>query len=153
MKWVVLFILMGITFQPSPAAGNERSPTESSQTRNSETHSSRSGPAHTVRARYSKGRRRTHAAPAPTYQLHPDPDRYQEIQKALAEKGYFQGEVNGQWEQDSVDALTRFQTEQRLPNDGKINALSLAALGLGPKHDNLGVSESATTSPQPALPK
>jgi hypothetical protein len=69
--------------------------------------------------------------------LHPDPERYQEIQKALADRGYFKGDVNGQWGDDSVDALKRFQADSKLPDDGKINALSLIGLGLGPKHDSL----------------
>jgi hypothetical protein len=76
-----------------------------------------------------------HAAPAPTYQLHPDPDRYQVIQQALAERGYFKGESNGAWGDDSGDALRRFQADQKIENDGKIDALSLIALGLGPRHD------------------
>jgi peptidoglycan hydrolase-like protein with peptidoglycan-binding domain len=70
-----------------------------------------------------------------TNQLHPTPDRYKEIQQALAAKGYFSGPVDGNWGQDSVDALKRFQHDQNLTEDGKIGSLSLIALGLGPKHD------------------
>lgn len=87
----------------------------------------------TVHGRRISTRRR--AAPGPTYQLHPDTERYQQIQQALADKGYFKGEVNGTWGDDSVDALKRFQADQKLPDDGKINALTLTGLGLGPKHD------------------
>lgn len=67
------------------------------------------------------------------YQQTPTPDRYREIQQALATKGYFHGEVNGEWKGDSADALRRFQAEQNLAPDGKLNSLSLIALGLGPK--------------------
>lgn len=80
------------------------------------------------------GRHHTRPA-APAYQLHPDSDRYAEIQKALADRGYFKGEVNGQWNDDSADALRRFQTDQKLDSDGKIDSLTLIGLGLGPKHD------------------
>ena len=92
-----------------------------------------------------RGRKKTRvrAAPAPSYQLHPDPDRYQQIQKALADRGYFKGEPNGTWGDDSVDALKRFQADQKLPDDGKINALTLIGLGLGPKRDG------GTTAPPP----
>ena len=86
-----------------------------------------------------------HTPPPPSYQLHPDSDRYMEIQKALAERGYFKGEANGQWEDDSVAALRRFQTDFKLPDDGKINALSLSGLGLGPNHNGA----SANTFPMP----
>jgi|SRR5579872_1126315 len=69
-------------------------------------------------------------------QLSPTPDRYQEIQHALAAKGYLQPEdADGKWNQASMDALKKFQSDQNLEASGKINSLSLIALGLGPKHD------------------
>ena len=74
--------------------------------------------------------------PRPLLQQHPDTDRYVEIQKSLADRGYFRGEPNGEWTTDSADALKRFQADQKLTNDGKINALTLIALGLGPKHES-----------------
>ncbi len=46
----------------------------------------------------------------PSYQTHPTPERYKEIQQALADKGYFKGAVDGEWGSDSVDALKRFQS-------------------------------------------
>ena len=65
----------------------------------------------------------------------PTPERYMEIQQALASKGYFTGEVNGVWGPESIDALKKFQAAQNLSSDGKIGALSLIALGLGPKRE------------------
>jgi len=71
-------------------------------------------------------------------QLAPSPDRYREIQQALAAKGYMQpDQATGTWDQNSTDAMKRFQMEQNLEPSGKINSLSLIALGLGPKHDAL----------------
>jgi peptidoglycan hydrolase-like protein with peptidoglycan-binding domain len=71
-------------------------------------------------------------------QLAPSADRYREIQQALAAKGYLQAEqATGAWDQNSMDALKRFQMEQNLEPSGKINSLSLIALGLGPKHEAL----------------
>lgn len=70
--------------------------------------------------------------------LAPSPDRYREIQQALASKGYLPAEqASGTWDQNSTDALKRFQMDQNLEPSGKINSLSLIALGLGPKHDAL----------------
>jgi Putative peptidoglycan binding domain len=66
-------------------------------------------------------------------QKEPAPERYQEIQKSLADKGYFGGPVNGSWGPDSVEALKRFQRDQNIGDDGKLGSLSLIALGLGPK--------------------
>ena len=89
------------------------------------------------------------SAPAPTWrsrQLAPTPDRYKEIQQALAAKGYLKPEdATGNWNDNSTEALKRFQADQKLDSTGKINALSLIALGLGPKH----ATEPAAT---PAVP-
>ena len=105
--------------------------------------------------RSTRGKRRGRTAhAAPSYQLHPDPERYQQIQQALAERGYFKGEVNGQWNDDSIDALKRFQTDQKLDADGKLDALTLTGLGLGPKHDGstaatVPLSAAASQSSEP----
>src|SRR5262249_37188303 len=92
----------------------------------------------------------TKKQPAVTWrnrQLAPTPERYKEIQSALAAKGYMKPEdATGTWNQDSIDALKRFQQDQKLDPNGKINSLSLIALGLGPKHE-------ATAAPPPASPK
>ena len=70
-------------------------------------------------------------------QAAPTASRYREIQDALAGKGYLKPEdANGVWGESSVDALKRFQAEQKIESTGKINSLSLIALGLGPKHDS-----------------
>jgi peptidoglycan hydrolase-like protein with peptidoglycan-binding domain len=96
-------------------------------------------------AAYRKGK--TSRRPSRSYQQAPSPERYKEIQQALASKGYLQGEPTGQWGPDSVDALKRFQTTQNLTPDGKINSLSLIALGLGPKH--LAAKAEAPLPPAP----
>src|SRR5437868_3510495 len=75
------------------------------------------------------------APPRPRYyaQLQPTTDRYKEIQQALADKGYFSGAPDGMWGPSSTEAMKRFQHDQSLTEDGKIDALSLTALGLGPR--------------------
>jgi peptidoglycan hydrolase-like protein with peptidoglycan-binding domain len=78
-------------------------------------------------------------------QMAPTADRYRQIQDALAAKGYLRPEeATGVWNAASVDALKKFQMEQNIESSGKINSLSLIALGLGPKHE--------TTPPKPAPP-
>ena len=105
-----------------------------------------------VAASSAKGKRtrgtRVRKAAGPSYQLHPDPERYAEIQRALTDRGYFHGETNGEWKDDSVDALKRFQADQKLPDDGKISALTLTGLGLGPHHDG----STAATVPLSTAP-
>jgi peptidoglycan hydrolase-like protein with peptidoglycan-binding domain len=88
----------------------------------------------------------------PVVPPHPDPERLLEIQKAMADKGYFKGEVNGVWNADSIAALKQFQTDQKLTPDGKITALSLIGLGLGPKHDG-SVAAIPTEKPSPNIPQ
>ena len=80
----------------------------------------------------AKGKKTARRASAPR-QLAPTKERYQQIQQALAGKGYFSGEPNGVWGSDSMEALKRFQADQNLTPDGKLTSLSLIALGLGPK--------------------
>lgn len=70
----------------------------------------------------------------------PTPDRYREIQQALADKGYLKSEPNGVWGSESEDALRQFQTDEKLSPTGKLSSASLIALGLGPK-----------TAPAPAV--
>ena len=83
-------------------------------------------------------------------QLAPTPQRYKEIQDALAAKGYLKPEdANGAWNQASVDALKRFQAGQNLDSTGKINSLSLIALGLGPKRETPPPKPPAEAPPAP----
>ena len=46
---------------------------------------------------------------------------------------------NSSFLQVAQETLKRFQSEQNLESTGKINSLSLIALGLGPKHDSAPV--------------
>jgi peptidoglycan hydrolase-like protein with peptidoglycan-binding domain len=96
----------------------------------------------------SKGKKTVRKASAPR-QLAPTKDRYQQIQQALASKGYYSGEPNGAWGPDSVEALKRFQADQNLTPDGKLGSLSLIALGLGPKR----LSAQSAAQPAHAAPQ
>ena len=73
-------------------------------------------------------------------QQQPTPERYRQIQQSLADKGYFNSPVDGNWGAESVDSLKRFQRDQSLEEDGKLGSLSLIALGLGPKRTALNTS-------------
>lgn len=97
-----------------------------------------------------RGRRASAAPVRSLVQGQPVPERYKEIQQALASKGYYQGEISGQWGPDSIDSLKRFQAEQNLTADGKLNSLSLIALGLGPKRTL--TAQAAPLRQAPSLP-
>ena len=82
-------------------------------------------------------------------QMTPTPERYKEIQQALSAKGYLAAEqANGKWDDSSAAALKKFQGDQNLDANGKINSLSLIALGLGPKRE----AASKPPAPAPAAP-
>ena len=88
-----------------------------------------------------KGSQKTVASWRST-QRTPTPERYKEIQQALANKGYLEPTASsGVWDVSSVTALKKFQQEQNLEPSGKIDSLSLIALGLGPRRDQSPVPQ------------
>jgi hypothetical protein len=91
-------------------------------------------------------------------QTSPSPERYKEIQSALASKGYLSAEdATGTWNQSSIEALKKFQAEQNLASNGRINSLSLIALGLGPRREAPAaapkLSPAPATEPPPPPPE
>lgn len=144
MKWALCLALVGTAVFLDAAQQKQPKTTSSSKAKAA----SKSG-----KPGSSPKKRRTRRAAGPSYPTHPDQERYREIQQALTDRGFFKGEVNGQWGDDSVDALKRFQADQKLANDGKINSLTLIGLGLGPKHDAAALTPPAAKpapSPSPA---
>ena len=102
------------------------------------------------KAAASKRGKKVPVRTARSRQLAPTPERYKEIQEALAAKGYFPaGEANGRWNDTSAEALKKFQADQNLDPTGKINAISLIALGLGPKRDNTVAAKPAASPSTP----
>jgi hypothetical protein len=84
-------------------------------------------------------------------QQQPDSERIREIQQALTERGY-PLEANGAWDASTVDALKKFQTEQKIENlsgKGKLDSMTLIALGLGPKRESpSGLPEAPKPTPE-----
>lgn len=69
----------------------------------------------------------------PSVQTTPSSDRYKEIQEALAAKGYLKTPATGVWDQDSQEAMRKFQADEKLEATGKLTSRTLISLGLGPK--------------------
>jgi hypothetical protein len=121
----------------------KKTPVKSSSTKKASTTKKASGTkSASAKARSSRTRRAQ--TTWRNRQLSPTPDRYKEIQQALHDKGYLKSEPNGVWDDDSQNAMERFQTDQKLPSNGKITAASLIGLGLG--------ARSAGAPEAPALP-
>jgi len=64
-------------------------------------------------------------------QAAPTTDRINEIQSALAKKGFYAGEPSGKWDEDSTEAMKKFQSANGLTPSGKYDAWTLQKLGLG----------------------
>ncbi len=77
----------------------------------------------------------------PRAQQKPAPERYAEIQQALIGRGFLNSPADGKWNDSSAVALKKFQESQKLAATGRIDALSLIRLGLGPK-TNAGLPPS-----------
>jgi Putative peptidoglycan binding domain len=75
-----------------------------------------------------KSSRRSRRQPG---QKAPTSDRVSEIQAALAKDGSFSGMPNGRWDDETAQAMRRFQAAHGLNPSGKLDALSLQKLGLG----------------------
>jgi hypothetical protein len=108
----------------------------------------------TVSSKKGKSSKKPPAVAAATWrnrQTEPTPERYKEIQQALADKGYLKSDPSGVWDAQSTDALLRFQTDKQLSPTGKLSAASLIALGLGPKIADTALS-SIGAAPQTAPP-
>jgi hypothetical protein len=130
---------------PRPKASAKVASQSKTGTRRAASSASRRRTSSQTATRSRTGARATGVVRRPTQQV-PTPDRYRAIQQALADKGYFQGTVDGNWKGDSVDALKRFQKDQNLTDTGKLDSLSLIALGLGPKRS---LSAGSTTESRP----
>jgi len=130
-----------LAFAAIASATPRKRPTHKSPTPSASS-STKSGSSTKTGSKY-RSRRYTPSYARRSWQSTPTPERYREIQQALATKGYFKGDASGTWGPDSVDALRRFQADQNLEVDGKIGSLSLIALGLGPRR------VTAQTRPEP----
>jgi peptidoglycan hydrolase-like protein with peptidoglycan-binding domain len=84
--------------------------------------------------------------PRPRGQQAPTKERYQEIQQALIERRYLGGPPTGIWGPESADALRRFQKDQNIEATGKLDSLSLIALGLGPKRNATALARPTNES-------
>lgn len=139
-------VLLGSASPAAPQRNKPSAPANSSATR-----VEKKAPARRVVSaeRPSKGtpaRKRARRTRTPSWRLgqqQPTPERYREIQQALIARGYLEGPATGTWGSESVEALKKFQQDNHLEATGKINSLSLIALGLGPKRDSTALNGQA----------
>jgi Putative peptidoglycan binding domain len=93
--------------------------TQTSKAKTSSSSKTRSTTKKTTRKKKDKG------------QAAPTSDRITEIQQALAKDGSYSAAPTGKWDDNTVDAMRKFQTTHALNPSGKLDALTLEKLGLG----------------------
>lgn len=141
------------------AKGPAQSSSRSSSGKNA---GSLKGPAGSVSRSSAKGSTRAATRPQAKRaqktvykQQQPEPERIRDIQQALSDHGY-PLEVNGAWDASTVEALKKFQTDQKIENlsgKGKLDSMTLIALGLGPKREPpSGLTEEPKQTPEGRLP-
>jgi len=112
--------------QQSPTAAHH--PTHKASTTASQRTSTHRAAKRHVSSRASK----VAAARRRRAQLRPEPERIQEIQQALVKTGYLSAEPNGRWDDQTREAMRRYQADHGFPVTGLPEAKSLMKLGLGP---------------------
>lgn len=144
MKKLFLFLLC-LAFGV-PALRLNAATTAKKQTSKSTTTTKKAAPKkkRTVRRR----RRSTRFVPR---QKAPTADRIKEIQGALAQSGYYEGDPNGKWDSKTIAAMEKFQSANGIEPTGKLDAPSLQKLGLG--SDIAGVSAPRPPLPSVAVPQ
>jgi hypothetical protein len=88
--------------------------------------------------------------------IRPEPNRITEIQKALTQAGYYSVVASGKWDDQTRDAMRRYQLDHGFPATGLPEAKSLMKLGLGPHalpDDLVAARSSRGGAPPPAAPK
>jgi Putative peptidoglycan binding domain len=78
-------------------------------------------------------------------------DRAREIQNALIREGYLSGEPSGVWDQQTKDAMTRYQADHGWQTKTLPDSRALIQLGLGPNHET-AVNAQAVPANLPSQP-
>jgi len=116
MKRVVHHSVRGASRTPAKPAFGTTSNSHSS-------HPSKHGSSNNTRSRHAN----RHAV----LPSGPQSDRVEEIQSALAQQGFYQGEPSGHWDDGTSEAMRQFQQSSGINATGKLDAGSLQRLGLG----------------------
>ena len=119
------------THSAGPGARASKSP---AGTKTAKTHSPSSSAVKTGKTKKGASRKSNRVKG----QMAPTTERINEIQTTLAKKGFYTGDPTGKWDDDSTNALKRFQAANGLTPSGKYDALTLQKLGLGSGTAGLG---------------
>ena len=99
--------------------------------------------AHSTMSKSKKSRK---AAASRHGQQKIDPQRALEIQQALIREHYLTGKPSGVWNEETQQAMQRYQADNNWQSKTTPDARALIKLGLGPDHEHLLNPDSAMTS-------
>lgn len=117
----------------TPQHRTHKASARTSQTHKASTTASQHTSSHHASKRHvSSKAARAAAARRRRAQLRPEPERIQEIQQALAQAGYLNAQPSGRWDDQTREAMRRYQADHGFPVTGLPEAKSLMKLGLGP---------------------
>ena len=74
-------------------------------------------------------------------------DRTRQIQEALIQQHYLEGEANGVWDTRTQEACRKYQADNGWQSKVLPDSRALIKLGLGPDHKDVINPETAATSP------
>jgi hypothetical protein len=158
---VLLAALVWIS--PGQLRADTATPQKSGSATKPKPHTTRQHPIHKVSARSSQHRStryptrrhvssrasRAAAARRRRAQLRPEPQRIEEIQQALVQAGYSNAPPNGRWDDQTREAMRRYQADHGFPVTGLPEAKSLMKLGLGPHPLPADLDSSSGSAPSP----
>ncbi len=153
----VLCLSTGRTFHKSLAwlsivllgAGLANATTRPTHHKNKSSRSAVANSSHTAKAHVKLVSSRTHRHSKPKSkrvrgQQVIDGSRAREIQTALVREGYMSGEPSGVWDQETKDAMARYQSDHGWQTKTLPDSRALIALGLGPSHADAINAETAS---------
>jgi peptidoglycan hydrolase-like protein with peptidoglycan-binding domain len=83
-----------------------------------------------------------------TAPMHVKSSTLMEAQKKLNQEGFDAGRADGRWGTKTAEAVKSFQEKNNLPATGKLDAQTLADLGIGtPSTTGMSVSKKQTAEP------
>lgn len=103
--------------------------------------------SHTTSHRASKTRHKSHRVRG---QQAIEPDRVTEIQQALIQAHYLNGEANGKWDATTIAAMQKYQADHGWQTKLMPDSRALKSLGLGPDYSDAINAKGASFSPAPA---
>lgn len=126
-----------------PAATKQLASHTSTSTSHKKSTKSGSTPAHSATSKSRKSRK---SAASRHGQQKIDPQRTLEIQQALIREHYLTGKPSGVWNEETQQAMQRYQADNNWQSKTTPDARALIKLGLGPDHEHLLNPDSAMTS-------